>query len=98
MIQNNIDEIIKFFRDNGVVELFDLDEEDIRFIFTHYPAQWQNSILSEGIRLLARGDAIFTVIQSTFVLGVILGYKCWKQEYSDMKFGLVDDSDEVKDA
>lgn len=73
MEESNIDEIVKFFKENGTLTLFDLEDEDIRFIFTHYPSQWQNSILSESIRLLSGGKSIFEVIQSTFVLGIILG-------------------------
>lgn len=95
MEQNNIEQIVKFFRENGVLKLFNIDDEDIKFIFTHYPAFWQNNILSEGTRLLGTGMSILSVLQSTFVLGVILGYKCWKEEYSEMKFTLTDnDGDE----
>ena len=94
MEQNNIEQIIQFFRENGVLELFNIEDEDIKFIFTHYPAFWQNNILDEGARLLGEGQSIISVLQSTFVLGVILGYKCWKEEYSDLKFKLVGDEGE----
>lgn len=82
MTREDINSVIKALKELDLLNADDyFTEDDLNFIVDHYPHDKEGSIFQLVSYLLASDISLLLIVRHNLLLGLLLGYKLWKNEY-----------------
>ena len=95
MTPQQIEEIIRVYRESDSFTFLGLTEELVRESLTVYPDAKEHSAISLALNMVQKNVPMSGIIQSIFLMGYYNGYAAWNRGWDDIDLGdtgITDDS------